>query len=141
VSGPPLVFLDANVLFSSALGGPVFELLLDLAHNGTIRLTTSRACVIEAETNLERKRPDGYDALGPILATVSIQAEVAADEHLGWAEGLIDPDDAHVLAAARRASADVLLTGDTTHFGQPMRRDDLGLQVRTPRAFLLEGPA
>jgi uncharacterized protein len=140
VSGPPLVFLDANILFSAALGGPAFELLLGLARGNAIRLTPSRACVIEAETNLERKRPDRQDALSPILAAISIQTDVEADEHLTWATGLVDPDDVHVLAAARRASADVLLTGDTTHFGRLMERHDLGLKVRTPRAFLLEGP-
>jgi uncharacterized protein len=140
VTAAPLVFLDANILFSAALGGPVFQLLLDLADRGTIRLTTSRACVIEAETNLGRKRPDRNDALAPILAACSIESNVEADEHLAWAEALVDPDDVHVLAAARQATAEVLLTGDTTHFGKLMERDDLGLRVRTPRAFLIEGP-
>jgi predicted nucleic acid-binding protein len=66
--------------------------------------------------------------------------DVEADEHVEWAEGLIHQDDVHVLAAARRASADVLLTGDTTHFAQLMQRNDLGMTIRTPRDFLLEGP-
>jgi len=140
VSGPPLVFLDANILFSAALGGPAFQLLLDLARDGTVPLTTSNACMIEAATNLERKRPDRREALTPILAALDVEPDAEADEHLDWAQGLVHPDDAHVLAAARRTGADVLLTGDTTHFGPLMERDDLGLTVRTPRAFLLEGP-
>ena len=141
MSGPPLVFLDANILFSAALGGPAFQLLLDLARDGTVLLTTSNACMIEAATNLERKRPDRREALTPILAALDVEPDAEADEHLDdWAQGLVHPDDAHVLAAARRRGADVLLTGDTTHFGLLMERDDLGLTVRTPRAFLLEGP-
>ena len=140
MTGPPLVFLDANILFSAAPGGPVFEFLLDLAARGAIRPTTSRACVIEAETNLERKRQDRHGALAPILAACAVEADVEADEHLAWAGGLVGSDDVHVLAAARRTGAEVLLTGDSTHFGKLMERTDLGLKVRTPRGFLLEGP-
>jgi uncharacterized protein len=139
VSGRPLVFLDTNILFSAALGGPVFELLLELARGRKIRLATSQACVPEAEINLERKRPDVPGGLADVLGLVSTEAWDDA-EHVGWATSLVDPDDVHVLAAARASGADVLLTGDTTHFGRLMERDDLGLPVRTPRAFLLEGP-
>ena len=39
-----------------------------------------------------------------------------------------------------KAGADVLITGDLKHFGALMERDDLPLRVRSPRAFLLEGP-
>jgi hypothetical protein len=72
-SGPLLVFLDVNILFSAALGGPAFEALRALAQNGTIRLTTSEACVIEAETNLARKRPARQEALASVLATITVQ--------------------------------------------------------------------
>lgn len=141
MSRPPLVFLDANVLFSAALGGPAFELLLGLAETERIRLVTSGSCVIEAETNLDRKRPDRREELSAILDRVTVAPpDGAGDEQLAWAAGFVHADDVHVLAAARHAGADVLLTGDTTHFGALMGRNDLGLRVRTPRAFLLEGP-
>jgi uncharacterized protein len=141
VSDSPLAFLDANILFSTALGGPAFQLLLDLARDGTIRLTTSRACVIEAATNLERKRPGHQAGLVAVLESVSVQPDVQTDEHHRWAQDLVDPEDVHVFAGARRANADVLLTGDTTHFGPLMERNDLGLSVRTLRAFLLDRPS
>ncbi len=140
MSRAPLVFLDANVLFSAAIGGPAFELLLALASEGSVRLVTSRACLAEAETNLERKRPEAHAALSSVLARVSL-ASFEEGEHDEWAAALVDPDDVHVLSAARAAGADVLLTGDTTHFGALMERDDLPFRVRAPRAFLLEGPS
>jgi predicted nucleic acid-binding protein len=140
VTAPPLVFLDANILFSAAIGGPVFELLLELAQAGRVRLTTSRGCVLEAERNLERKRADSRQALDALLQVVLV-ADREEPEHVEWAKRLIDTEDVHVLASARSAGADVLLTGDVTHFGVLMDRDDLGLRVSTPRAFLLEGPA
>jgi predicted nucleic acid-binding protein len=139
VSRAPLVFLDANILFSAALGGEPFELLLALAAEGRIRLATSRACVAEAETNLERKRPEAAGALAEVLAAVRVEPDHAG-EYAEWAAALVHSDDVHVLAGARAAAADVLLTGDRTHFGALMERDDLGLRVRTLRDFLLEGP-
>jgi predicted nucleic acid-binding protein len=54
--------------------------------------------------------------------------------------GLLPEKDAPVYATAVAAQARVLLTGDHKHFGELMKRDDLPLQVRSVRAFLLEGP-
>lgn len=139
--GPPIVFLDANIIFSAALGGPAFELLPRLADKGAIRLVTVYTCVVEASRNVERKRPDRHQALGNTLAALAIEQDDEEDEHAEWATKLVHPDDIHVLAAALRVGAHVLVTGDTTHFGYLMERDDLGLRVRTLRAFLLEGPS
>src|SRR5262249_58298323 len=50
VSAAPLVFLDANVLISAALGGPALEVLLELAHRRTIRPATSHASVVAPAT-------------------------------------------------------------------------------------------
>lgn len=49
---PRVIFLDANILFSAALGGPAFGLLLELGSKGSLKLTTSRECLIEARTNI-----------------------------------------------------------------------------------------
>lgn len=139
MTAPPVVFLDANVVFSAALGGPAFDLLLVLARQGFIRATTSRACRVEAEVNLQRKRPDRLEALADILSVVAADAPPGS-EFEEWAGDLVESGDVHVLAAARAAGADILVTGDTTHFGALMERGDLPLKVRTPRQFLLEGP-
>jgi hypothetical protein len=42
------VFLDANVLFSMALGGPVFNAILEVAKRGRLHLLTSAFCYLEA---------------------------------------------------------------------------------------------
>ena len=140
MTAAPVVFFDANILFSAALGGPVFELLLTLARRGTIRAVTSPACRAEAQVNLERKRADRLDALSEtVLAVVSVDVSPGA-EFEEWARELVGAADAHVLASARGAGATYLVTGDTTHFGPLMNRADLPLPVRTPRQFLLEGP-
>jgi uncharacterized protein len=140
VSPAPLVFLDANVVFSAALGGEAMELLFALAAGGAIRLVSSRSCVLEAETNLARKRPDRHDRLIGLLGALDIDADAPREGHVVWAAELVHPDDVHVLASARQVGADVLVTGDSSHFGELMERDDLGLRVMTPRTFLLAGP-
>ena len=135
---PPLVFLDANVLFSAALGGETFDLLFELAQRDLIHLVTSQVRHLEARRNIDRKRPDRTAALDDILRSAPA-ADVDPSLHLTWASALVGDADAHVLAAARSLSVAVLVTGDVTHFGPLMERKDLPFTIRTPRAFLLEG--
>jgi len=132
-----LVFFDANVLFSAALGGPAFALLLELERLGSIRLVTSRMCLLEARENLVRKRPDAVAALETILSQIDVGV-APIEGFLEWAAELVHIDDAQVLAAARAFDADHLVTGDTIHFGSLMGRRDLGILVWTPRSLLLE---
>jgi predicted nucleic acid-binding protein len=139
VTAVPLVFLDANVLFSAAVGGEALDLLLELARRGRVRFVTSRMCELEARRNLERKRPDRVEALAGVLR-VAPPADVDPAEHVGWARALVGDADAHVLAAARSLAVVTLVTGDLTHFGPLMEREDLPLTIRTPRAYLMEGP-
>jgi len=42
------VFLDANVLFPAAVGGPAFKMIWEPARRGRIRLVTSAHCRAEA---------------------------------------------------------------------------------------------
>lgn len=131
------VFLDANVLFSAALGGLSFELVWELAEKGKIMLVTSQYCRIEAERNLLRKRPEAKQRFYELLAQVS---EVPDPQALGTAANLLPEKDAPVYAAAIAVRAQVLLTGDRKHFGALMARTDLPIRVRTVRALLREGP-
>ena len=90
--------------------------------------------------NLSRKRPDRLERLDEILRMVRVE-DVDPESHAPWAAKLVHGGDVHVLAAERALEADVLVTGDVTHFGGLMERADLPLKVRTPRVFLLEGPS
>ncbi len=131
--GPLKVFLDANVLFSASLGGPAFELLWALAERGQVELLTSPYALLEAERNLERKRPEAKKALIRHLRWVRLVSDVPEANVPG-----LPPGDAALYAAARQAGADVFLTGDRRHFGRLMEDEDARPRVRTPRAFLLE---
>ena len=86
-----------------------------------------------------RKRRGAANRLAALLGNVVVVPEPTAQQ-VSAARRLVVEKDAPVLAAALAADVDVLVTGDVQHFGAPMRRGDLPLRVRTPRAFLLEGP-
>ncbi len=130
-------FLDANVLFSAALGGDAFALLWRLAERGAAELVTSSYCYLEARVNLERKAPTVAARLGERMQVVGLVGP--GSEHLAWAAALLPEKDAAVLAAARAAASDVLLTGDLRHFGALMTRTDLTPRVSTVRELLLRG--
>lgn len=134
--GPVRVFLDANILFSAALGSASFTLIWELSRAGRMTLFTSRYCRIEAERNLSRKRPEALVMFASLLEQVAEVPE-AGD---GKSDVGLPDKDQPVYEAALSCEADVLLTGDTTHFGYLMQRDDLPLSVQTVRAFLLERP-
>ena len=129
-------FLDANVLFSGALGGAAFDLLWELAARARIELLTSPYCYLEARTNLERKAPAALPRLDERMVQVRVTGH--GTEHLAWALTLVAEKDAAVLAAARAAGAELLVTGDLRHFDHLMRRDDLPVAVVTVRTLLLD---
>lgn len=126
------VFLDANVLFSSALGGATFtELWSHLTERGLVACTSPQ-CLDEVRRNVQKKRPQASARLEEILTRVEVTNPPRA-----LVDGVTLPDDdAWVFAAAVECGASVFLTGNTRHFGALMQRDDLGLEVRTVRVWL-----
>jgi uncharacterized protein len=123
-------FLDANVLFSAA-------------HSPTSRarvlfaLNEARACTLlssgyaleEARRNLALKRPESAAVLEQLLRQVEIVQE-GSPEIIAWAqEQGLPADDAPILAAAALAKADILVTGDRTHFGFLFGQDVRGTRV------------
>lgn len=134
------VFLDANVLFSAAIGSAVCRSITGLP---SIRVLTSDYCLAEAERNLVAK---GYDVLTALAELVDRIDVVATPPQAYWqALSPLLPTgavtDLPVLGAARAAKADVLVTGNTRDFGQLMDHGLVdGPEVLTPRAFLERGP-
>jgi len=126
------VFLDANVLFSMALGGPVFNAILEVAKRGRLHLLTSAFCYLEAWRNVELKVPERRQALEGIPKRVRLVPEARPE---AWMADLL-PEDVPVLAAAVAARATHLLTGDLRHFAPLMAREDLPLRVLTPGDFV-----
>lgn len=124
------LFLDANVLFSMALGSRERpHPLLRLASFGQCALITSSLGAEEARRNIARKVPHASEHLGAVLSTVAIGPD-PTDVLVRWAlrQGL-PSKDAPLLAAAIAACSDSFVTGDLRHFGHLFGRVLRGVQV------------
>lgn len=124
------VFLDANILFSSAW----------LADSGLARLwrlpqatlITSRYAFAEAERNLDTaEQRDRLHALAEKISFVdaSLQGELP--------DGVaLVAKDTPILLAAIAARADFLLAGDRAHFGALYGKTIAGVKILPPADFL-----
>jgi len=127
------VFLDANVLFSAAYQDRAGLLIFfELACAGIIQLTASAFAVEEARRNIALKRPDRIAVYERVIAVLA-HAPAPSNEHLAMAQAVgLPPKDAPILAAALAADADLLVTGDRTHFGRLFGRPIGHLVVHRP---------
>lgn len=112
----PVVFADANVLYNSALRDTLIELTLA----DIIGLRWSPVVLDELCRALVRTRADYDDAkalrLVAAMTAAVPDALVTPPDAAPMIDGLPDPDDAHVLAAANHGECDVLLTFNLRHF-------------------------
>jgi predicted nucleic acid-binding protein len=131
------LFLDANVLFTGAQNPQGRSAALaELARRGACTLLSSSHAVEEARRNLRRKYPGALGALDRLLRDVAV-GEEAPPPLLTWAiEQSLPPKDAPILAAAVAQRADMLVTGDRTHFGPLYGRSLRGVHVVSPAEAL-----
>ena len=127
------VFLDANILFSAAYrDGSELLVFFDLAHAGVVRLVSSAFAIEEGRRNIAWKRPDRSAAYERLVADLD-PCPAPSNEHLAIArQAGLPPKDVPILAAALAARADLLVTGDRTHFGHLFGRSLGHLVVHRP---------
>jgi uncharacterized protein len=111
------LFLDANVLFSASYREGSTALALVKLTEAQCKLFVSRYAVEEARRNLHAKAPGRANALDRLLSLCTLVAEPDAQQLAQAQSELADTDDAPILAAARAAAVDILVTGDVRHFG------------------------
>jgi len=123
------VFLDANVLFSAAYRSN--SGLLRLWALEDCALYSSRYAIAEVAANLDedsqRERLDNLCKTLTLVDAVSIKLP----------HGIVLPEkDVPILAAAIKADASHLLTGDVRHFGRYLGRRISGVLVQLPGEYL-----
>ena len=123
------VFLDANVLFSSAwLEGSGLSRLWRLPG---VTLITSRYAVAEAERNLDTgEQRARLHALAAKLSTVDAPQQDALPAGVE-----LVAKDAPILLAAMEARATHLLTGDRAHFGALYGKTVGGVKILPPAEY------
>ena len=134
------VFLDANILFAAACSPDgLSALLVELGAAGRVTLLTSPLAIVEAERNLETKRPVALPTLRGSLTAIRIVRELTPADVERLTPPELSSKDRPLLAAAIVAHATHFVTGDVADFGRWMdRRARLPLRVMTPRQFLTE---
>jgi predicted nucleic acid-binding protein len=133
------LFLDANVLFTAAhTPEGRSAAIVSLARSGACALVTSPHAVDEARRNLRVKCKEASKALEGLLRSVTAAHEAPAIV-VRWAldQGL-PPKDAPILAAAVATHANLLVTGDRTHFGHLYGKTLRGVTVVTPAEALAQ---
>ena len=136
----PLVFVDANVLFSALYSakGPAVSILDDFVV-GKIRVVISQQVLEEVIRNLKAKLPYALHAFQHLLINTPpvIVKNPSPEEVREWSK-LINFDDAGILASAVAVQPDYLITGDKHFFENPNIVEKSGLRVITPGQFLKE---
>lgn len=125
------VFLDANVLVSAALKPG--SRLASLWTLPGVRLFASPHVLAEARRNVPE--PDAADRLEVLISALVVLPAEPADFPIEDDPGL-PPKDRPVLLAAIVSVADVLLTGDITHFGRCLGSTVNGVRVMLPGEYL-----
>jgi predicted nucleic acid-binding protein len=127
--GIPSLFLDANILFSAAYSPDGRSAaLFALARKRGCRLVTSGYAIAEAHRNLSEKRPEVLETFSELLAWVKVTPEADRKRREQVSSLGLHELDVPILAAAI-GRAEVLVTGDRTHFGQWMGQTVSGLRV------------
>lgn len=132
---PLTVIYDANVLYPA----PLRDLLLQLATTGAFRAHYTSEILDEVFRNLAHNRPE----LSPSsLQSTRRKMETAVrgviiEGHMALVGSLElpDADDRHVLGAAIRAGAQVIVTHNTRHF-PASSLGSFGIEARHPDEFI-----
>lgn len=128
------IFLDANILFSSAKSpGAVRTFLAQLGNLGHT-LVVDGYVVGEARRNLEAKFPEAIEDLERLLTEVEsvpgvyviLPKEIAP---------VLPKKDRPVLAASIHHRCEILLTGDKTPFGPLYGQNIGGVTIHSPASL------
>jgi predicted nucleic acid-binding protein len=131
-----VVLYDANVLY----GGLVRDLLVRVGIGGLVQAKWTSEILDEAFENLKTNRPNLEPAR--LRRTRDMMNNAVRDCLVTGYEPLIagltlpDPDDRHVLAAAIRAGAQLIVTDNLTHFPEAQLQP-FGIAAQGPDEFLL----
>lgn len=131
------VVYDANVLYPNTLR----DLLIRIAQSGTVQAKWTNVILDEMLAALRRNRPDipaeRLERLRDLMNKAVRDCLVTGHEPLIEGLKLPDPDDRHVLAAAIKAGAQVIVTRNLKDFPE----SDLqpwDIEAKSPDAFVLD---
>ncbi|MFC4565239.1 PIN domain-containing protein [Nocardiopsis mangrovi] len=132
-----VVLYDANVLYPSTLR----DLLIRIAQSGLVQAKWTHRILDEVFGNLQRNRPDlsgtSLARTRELMVSAVRDCLVTGYEPLIDAVRLPDPDDGHVLAAAIRANAQVIVTSNLRDFPASALAG-WDIEVKSPDDFIVD---
>lgn len=130
-----VVVYDASVLFPSTLR----DLLIRIAQSSLVQAKWTEDILDEMFAALRRQRPDldprKLDRTRSLMATAVRDWKISGYEDLLDSLKLPDPDDRHVLAAAIRAKAQVIVTSNIRDF-PPAELRKWDIDPKSPDEFV-----
>jgi len=134
---PFTVLYDANVLYPNTLR----DLLIRIAQSGMVQAKWTNAILDEMVEALRRNRPDvpagKLERLRGLMNKAVRDCLVTDYEPLLEGLKLPDPDDRHVLAAAIKAGAQVIVTRNLKDFPESTLTQ-WNIEAKSPDAFILD---
>lgn len=134
---PFIVVYDANVLYPNSLR----DLLIRVAQAGLVQAKWTEKILDETFDNLKQKRPDldptKLDRTRQLMNRAIADVLVADYEPLIDVLDLPDLDDRHVLAAAIKANAQLIVTENTKDF-PPGTLSAWNIEARNADDFMLD---
>jgi len=100
------------------------------------QLLTSPHAIEEARRNLQIKEPRSLPRFEPLLRQVQVCPECREDSAARARDQSLPEKDVPILGAALQARADLLVTGDRSHFGHLYGRTIDETTVATPAEAL-----
>jgi predicted nucleic acid-binding protein len=131
---PPRVFIDSSVLFSAiySTSGRSNDLLIMVAI-GKALAVISDFVVIETRRNISELEPEKLSRLEQVLSSGHFEIVTVTPNDVADAKRWIVLKDAPVLAAAKVARVNMLVTLDKKHFlGRPELETYIGTPILTP---------
>lgn len=129
------IFMDSSVIFSAAYSphGHARD-LLKAAMRGDLEIVMSPTVVEETRRNLFESAPETLRYLGLVLANLSPEMVRPTKAEVLAASELTAMKDAPIIAAAKRAGVEMLVTLDKKHMlGRPDLARFVGADIVTPK--------
>ena len=133
-------FIDASVLIAACFSstGASREIILQ-AIRGNVSPVISELVIQETERNLTDKAPEALPAFHQFLDAVSFEFVRPTKQQVLQAAAYIALKDAPIVAAAKRAQVDYLVSLDRRHLvGLPEVAQKSGLNIVLPKQLLEE---
>ena len=133
-------FIDANVLFAASYSSTgASREVIRLAFQGQVQLVISDDVMEEAERNLTTKHSDALAVFHRILDSVPFQIVTPTTEEEQQATSYTAYKDAPIVAAAKRAGVDKLVSLNRRHLVDvPEVAKSAGLKIVLPNEVLRE---